>query len=167
MCPYDLDLRIVAEQDQQCLFVAMSMQIQVTLDGEVDHLLHPVRLCRFSVDVEFADAAVIAARIFLPDELEDCRIVEPGLDVVAHPVRPDERHDLQLGPPCVHQFVCTFVGAAGCDNACDAIAAEYVAYLVERIKRFGFLIVMQMRVKNFDLLLCLRRPLKWPRPRST
>src|SRR4029078_9351218 len=128
------------------------MQIQVTLDGEVDHLLHPVRSGRLSINMEFADPTVIAAGIFFLDELENRRIVEPGLDVAAHAIGTDERHDLELGPLCVHQLMCAFVGSAGRDDAGDAVAAEYVAHLVEGEKRLWLLVVMQMSVEDCESL---------------
>src|SRR5262245_60690417 len=86
------------------------MKIQVSLDGKVDHLLHPIRLGGFSVDVEFTDAAIVAQRIFFLDEIENGRIVEPGLDVVAHAIGPDEWHDLELGPFCVHELMRAVLG---------------------------------------------------------
>src|SRR5262245_33387917 len=132
------------------------MKIQVSLDGKVDHLLHPIRLGGFSVDVEFADAAIVAQRIFFLDEIENGRIVEPGLDVVAHAIGPDEWHDLELGPFCVHELMRALVGPAGRNDAGNAVTAKNLAYLVERIKRPGLLVVMQVRVENFHLLLCLR-----------
>ena len=98
MRPDDAGLGIVTEQDEQRLFVAMRVQIEIPLDREIDHLLDPIVLRRLSVNVEFADAAVVAARVFALDQFEDRRIVEPGLDVAAHAIGPDERHHFQLGP---------------------------------------------------------------------
>ena len=42
-----------------------------------------------------ADAAIIAAFIFLLHQVKDEGIAEPGLDVRAHPIGSDEGDDLQ------------------------------------------------------------------------
>ena len=150
MCPDDSRVRIVLEQNKQGFFVTVRMQIQVTLDGEVDHLLHPVRLGGFSVDVEFTDAALVAARILILDEIEYRRIVEPGLDVIADAIGPDEWHDPELGPFCIHELLGAFVGPAGCDNAGDAVAAKHLAHLVERVKWPGLQVIVQVRVEDAE-----------------
>ena len=51
----------------------------------------------------------------------------------------------------VHQLVRALVRAAGGEDAGDAVAAEYLQHLVERIERIGFLVVVQMRVENLKL----------------
>ena len=81
MRPDDPGLRIVPEQEQQRFLVAVRMQPKVALDREVDDLLDLCARRRLAVDVEFADAAIIAALVFRLDQLPDRRIVEPGLDV--------------------------------------------------------------------------------------
>ena len=74
---------LCAEQEQQRFLVAMRVQPQIPLDREIDDPLHLLAGGRLAVDVELADAAVIAALVFGLDQVPDRRIVEPGLDVAA------------------------------------------------------------------------------------
>ena len=59
------------EQDQQRFLVAMGMQPQILLDREIDNLLDLLASGRLAVDVELADAAVIAALVFGLDQIPD------------------------------------------------------------------------------------------------
>src|SRR5262245_59057799 len=63
MGPDDLGLRIVPEQDEERRLVAMGEEIKIARGGEVDDLLDQRALCGIAVDVEFADAAEIAALV--------------------------------------------------------------------------------------------------------
>src|SRR5215510_9618928 len=97
VCPDNPGLGIVTEQNEQRLFVAMRVEVKVSVRREIHHLLDPFRLRRLSVDMEFSDAAVGAARVLVLDQLEDRRIAEPGLYVVAHAIRPDEGFTFSSG----------------------------------------------------------------------
>ena len=103
--------------------------------------------------MKFADADIAATRIFALDQLEDCRIVEPGLDVTARAIGPDEGHDFQLGPLCLGQFKRALVRPAVRDDADDAIAAKNLAHLIERVEGRRLLIVVQVSVEYVDPLL--------------
>src|SRR5262245_25778172 len=152
--PDDPRLGIVTKQDEQRLLVAMRVEVQISFDGEIHDLFHPCRFRRLSVNMKFSDAAVKATRIFVLDQLEDGRIVEPGLDVAAHAIRSDERDHPQLGPLCIRKLKRPFVWTAVGDDSGYSIAPKYVAYLFKRIKRCRLLVVMQMGVEDFDTLLC-------------
>src|SRR5262245_27620305 len=153
MCPDDPGLGIVTEKDEKRLLVAMRVEVQIFLDGEIHDLLDPFRFCRFSVDMEFSDTAIGAARVLLLDQLKDRRIVEPGLYIVAYAIRPNERHDFQLMPLRVREFMRTLVWPAVGDDADDAVAPKHVANLVERIERLRLLVVVQMGIEDFEPLL--------------
>src|SRR5262245_40273443 len=127
--PDDPRLGIVTKQDEQRLLVAMRVDVQVSLDGEINDLFHPFRFRRLSVNMEFSDAPVKAARIFILDQLEDGRIAKPGLDVAAHAIGPDERHHLQLGPLCIRELERTFVWTAVGDDAGYSVAPKHLAHL--------------------------------------
>ena len=43
-------------KNEQCLFVAVRMQVEVPLHREIDHLLDPIRFGRLSVNVKLPDA---------------------------------------------------------------------------------------------------------------
>ena len=64
---------IVGEQVQQRRLVAMAMQIEVALDREIDDLLDQRAGRGVAGDVEFADAAVVAALVFVLDQVEGRR----------------------------------------------------------------------------------------------
>ena len=81
--------------------------------------------------MKFADAAVIAAFEFVLHEIEDEGIAEPGLDVGAHAIRPDEGHDLQARRLGIHQRMRAGVGAAGGEDAGDAMLFEQRQHFVE------------------------------------
>ena len=153
MRPDDLGARIVRKQNQQRFLVAMGVQIEVALNGEVDRLLDPGAGGGLAGEMEFADAAVIAAFVFALDQIEDRRIVEPCLDVGAHPVGPDERHHPEARRFRLDQLMRALVGTAGGEDTGDVVAAEQLQHLVERIERRRLLIVMQVRVEDLDLLL--------------
>ena len=51
------------------------------------------------------------------------------------------------------EFVRPLVRTAVGDDADDAVAAEDLAHLIERIEGRGLLVVVQMRVEDFDPLL--------------
>src|SRR5712671_5912545 len=101
----------------------MRMQPKVMLDREVEGLLDPRPRRRLAVDVEFADAAVIAAPVFGLNQLPDRRIVEPGLDVRAGAIGTDERHDPQARRFRVDELMRALVRTAGRQDARDVVAA--------------------------------------------
>src|SRR5215475_5933149 len=103
--------------------------------------------------MKLADANIAAARIFALDQFENRGIVEPGLDVTAHAIGPDKRHDFQLGPLRLGQFQRALVGAAVRNDADDSVAAENLAYLIERVEGCRFLIIVQVSIENFNPLL--------------
>ena len=141
------------EQEQQRFLVAMRVQPQVLLDREVDNALH-LRTCGgLAVDVEFADAAIIAALVFGLDQIPNRRIVEPGLDVAARAVGPDERHDRKTRCLGIDKLVCALVRPAGGYDAGDIVAPEYLQNLVELVVGARFLIVVQVCVENPQRLL--------------
>src|SRR5262245_21400451 len=122
MCPDDPGVGIVTEKDEKRLFVAMRVEGKILLDGESHARLYPCRFRRFSVDMEFSDTAVGAARVLLLDQFKDRRIVEPGLYIVAYAIRLNERHDFQLRPLRVREFMRTLVRPAVGDDADCAVA---------------------------------------------
>jgi hypothetical protein len=66
VCLNDTGFGVMAKKDKQCLFVTMSVHIEIPLHREIDHPLDPFGFDGLAVDVEFADAAVIAAGVHLP-----------------------------------------------------------------------------------------------------
>ena len=150
MRPDDPHLRIVAEQEEQRFLVAMHVEPQILFDREIDNALDLLASSRLAVDVALADAAIIAALVFGLDQVPDRRIVEPGLDVATHAIRPDERHDREPGRLRVDELVRALVRPAGRDDAGDVVAAENLQHLVELVERVRFLIVVQMRVEDFQ-----------------
>src|SRR6185312_16861663 len=95
MGPDDAGARVVLHQDFDSDVVGVGMQIEVVLDREIDGLFYPLGISRLAREVEFADAAVIAAFEFVPYEVEDGGVAEPGLDVGTDAIRPDEGDDMQ------------------------------------------------------------------------
>ena len=134
----------------------MRVQVEISLDGEVDDLLDPFGRGRLAVDMEFADAAIISALVFRRHQVVDRWVIEPGLDVRTRPVGPDERHHPKPRGLCVHELVGALVRPAGGEDAGHAIAAENLQHLFERIERVGLLIVVQMGVENFETIRDLR-----------
>ena len=59
----------------------MRVQVKTPLNSEINHLLDPIGFRRLPVYMEFADTAVVAARVLALDQFEDRRM------------RPDARHD--------------------------------------------------------------------------
>ena len=104
--------------------------------------------------MKLPDADVAAARVFAFDQFEDRRIIKPGLHIVADAIRPDERHHFKLRPLRLGEFVRPLVRTAVGDDADDAVAAEDLAHLIERVEGRGLLVVVQMRVEDFYPLLC-------------
>ena len=82
-------------QDFDRVIVGMGVQIEIVGHGEVDGLLDPFIVGAPAREMKLADAAIVAALEFVLHQIEDDGILEPGLDIGADPVRPDERHDLQ------------------------------------------------------------------------
>ena len=133
--------------------IGMGVQIEVVGDGEIDGLLHPLAFGRLARDVEFADAAVIAAFELVLHEVEDEGIAEPGLDVGAHAIGPDEGDDLQAGWLRIHQRMRAGVGAAGGEDAGDAVFPEQRQHLVDAVIGLRLPIVVHMGVEDFDRLV--------------
>ena len=159
MRPDDLRTRIVPHQDLDGFVVGVGVQIEIVGDGEIDDLLHNFGIGRLTRQMEFADAAIVAAFEFLLDEVEDQGIAEPGLDIGAHPVRPDERHHPQPFWLRINKRVCAGVGAAGGEDAGDTVLAEQRQHLVGLVGGLRLPIVVQMRVEDFDRLggACIAR----------
>ena len=130
----------------------MGVQIEIVGDGKVDGLLHPLVVRRLARQMEFADAAIVAAFEFVLHEIEDHGIAEPALDIGADAIRPDEGHDLQALGLRVHQRMRAGVRTAGGENAGDAMLLEQRQHLVELVVGLRLPIVMQMRVEDFDRL---------------
>ncbi len=145
-----LALGVVTEQDEQRRLVAMREQIEIARDREVDDLLDQRALRGVAVDVEFADAAKIAAFVFALDQIVDRGIGRPVLHVVARAIGPDERHHPKPRRLGVDELMGALVGAAVGDDAGDIVAAKDVEHPVERIVRVGLLIVVQVRVEDFE-----------------
>ena len=156
MGPDDAGARIVAHQDFDGDVVGMGVQIEIVLDREIDGLLHPLVFGGLARDVEFADAAVIAAFEFLLHEVEDEGIAEPGLDVRAHAVGPDEGDDLQAGGLGVHQRMRAGVRTAGGEDAGDAVLPEQRQHLVDAVIGLRLPIVVHMGVEDLDRLVGAR-----------
>jgi hypothetical protein len=131
----------------------MSVQVEVPLDRKIHHLLDPIGFRRLSVNVKFADAAIVPACVLALDQLENRRIVEPGLHVVAHAIGPDERHHFELRPFRIHELMRALVRPAGGDDAADAVTSKNLAHLLERIERSRLLVVVEVGVEDFQPLL--------------
>ena len=146
-------------------FVAMSVQIEIVLDGDIDGRLDQRSRGVVAVDVEFAHTTAVAALVFGLDQLKDRGITEPCLNVGAHAIGPDEWHHPQSRGLGVHQLMGALVRSAGCENAGDAVAPKYFEHLVERIERIGLLVVVQVRVEKLKLSRATLE--SGPRRRST
>jgi hypothetical protein len=137
-------------QDQQRRLVAMGEQIKIAIDGKVDDLLDQRRLRGAAIDVEFTDAAEIAAFVFDLDQVVDGGIGRPVLHIVAGTIGPDERHDPKPRRLGVDELMGALVRAAVCHDAGDAVAAKDVENAIQRIIRIGLLVVVQMRVEDLE-----------------
>src|SRR6516164_1227404 len=153
MRPDDLGAAIVREQNQQRRLVAMGEKIEITSGGEVDDPLDQRCLRGITVNVELADAAEIAAFVFGLDQVVDRGIGRPILDVVARAIGADERHHPKPGSLGVDELMGAFVRRAVRQDAGDAVAPKNVEHALERIIWVGLLIIMKMRVEDFQRLL--------------
>jgi hypothetical protein len=131
----------------------MGKKIEVALGGKVDDLLDQLSLRSLTVNVKLADATKIAALVFSLDQIVDRGIGRPILYVIARAIRTDERHHPKSGSPSIDQLVRTLVGSAIRQDTGDIVAAKNIEHALERIKGIGLLIVVQMRVKDFQRLL--------------
>src|SRR5262245_20203849 len=153
MRPDDLGAAIVGEQNQKRRLVAMGEKIEITSGGKVDDLLDQWRLRGIAVNVELADAAEIAALVFGLDQVVDRGIGRPILHVVARAIGADERHDPKPGSLGVDELMGALVRTAVRQDAGDAVAPKNVEHALERIIRVGLLIVVEMRVEDFQCRL--------------
>ena len=79
----------------------------------------------------------VAAFEFLLHQLENNGIAEPGLDIGAHPIGPDEGHDLQAGRLGVHQHMRSGIRTAGREDAGDAMLFEQREHFIQLVVGFG------------------------------
>src|SRR5262245_22500061 len=128
----------------------MGEEIEIAPGGEIYDLLDQRALRGIAVDVEFADAAEIAALVLGLDQIVDRRIARPVLHVVAGAIGTDERHHPEPRRLGVDELVGALVGAAVRQDAGDAVAAEDLEHPVERIVRIWLLIVVQVRVEDLQ-----------------
>ena len=133
--------------------VAVRMKIEIALDRKIDDLLHQRTRRRLPVDVEFADAAIIAAFVFFLDQIGREWIAEPGLDVGAHAIRPNERHDPQPRGLGVHELIGALVGPAGREDARDRVAPENLKDLLKREIRIRLLIPVHVGIEQLKPFL--------------
>ncbi len=157
MRPDDLRAPVVAHQDFDGLIVGVSVKVEIVGDREVHGLLDPLGGRGLAREMKLTDAAVVAALELILHQIEDRRIVEPGLDVGADTVRPNERHHPKPVSLCIHQRVGPGVGTAGRQNAGDAMLLEQREHLIDLIIRIRLPVVVEMRVEDLDRLLrCMR-----------
>src|SRR5258707_13554403 len=76
MRPDNPGARVMPNQDFNGLLIGMGMQIEIVGDREVDGLLHPLVFGRFSRQMKFADASVIASFEYVMRQFKDNGIVE-------------------------------------------------------------------------------------------
>src|SRR5215831_8560246 len=153
MRPDDLGAAIVSEQNQKRRLVAMGEKIEIASGGEVDDLLDQPRLRGITVNVELADAAEIAAFVFGLDQVVDRGIGRPILHIVARAIGADERHHPKPGSLGVDELMGALIRTAVRQDAGDAVAPKNVEHALERIVRVGLLIVVKMRVEDFQCRL--------------
>src|SRR5262245_28129194 len=153
MSPDDLGAPIVREQNQERRLVAMGEKIEITSGGKVDDLLDQWCLRGIPVNVELADAAEIAAFVFGLDQVVDRGIGRPVLYVVARAIGADEWHHPKPGSLGVDELVGALVRTAVRQDAGDAVAPKNVEHALERIIGVWLLIVMEVRVEDFQGLL--------------
>src|SRR5262245_54392407 len=153
MRPDDLGAAIVGEQNQERGLVAMGKKIEITSGGKVDDLLDQRCLRGITVNVELADAAEIAAFVFGLDQVVDRGIGRPVLYVVARAIGADERHHPKPRSLGVDELVGALVRTAVRQDAGDAVAPKNVKHAVEGIIGVRLLIVMEMRVEDFQCRL--------------
>src|SRR6516165_4357157 len=153
MRPDDLGAAIVREQNQERRLVAMGEKMEITSGGEVDDPLDQRRLRGITVNVELADAAEIAAFVFSLDQVVDRGIGRPILDVVARAIGAYERYHPKPRSLGVDELMGALVRTAVRQDAGDAVAPKNVEHALERIVRVGLLIVVEMRVEDFQRLL--------------
>src|SRR6195256_3107437 len=100
--------------------------------------------------MKLADSSIIAAFELFLHEIEDDGIAEPGADIGANEVRPDERHDPQAFRLRIDKRMRACVGTTGCKNAGHAMLPEQRQHLIELVVRLRLPIVVQMCVEDFD-----------------
>src|SRR5262249_25733908 len=127
--------------------------IEIAPGSKVDDLLDQRSLRGVTVNVKLADAAKVAALVFGLDQIVDRGIGRPILYVVARTIRADERHHPKAGGLGIDELMGAFVRTTIRQDTGDVVAAKNIEHALERIIRIGLLIVVQMRVKDFQRLL--------------
>ncbi len=131
----------------------MGEKIEITSGGKVDDPLDQRCLRGVAVNVELADAAEIAAFVFGLDQVVDRGIGRPILHVVARAIGADERYHPKPGSLGVDELMGALVRTAVRQDAGNAVAPKNVEHAVERIVRVGLLIIVEMRVEDFQCRL--------------
>src|SRR4029450_816890 len=128
----------------------MGKKIKIALGGKVDNPLDQLSLRSLTVNVELADATKIAALVFGLNQIVDRGVGRPILYVVARAIGADERHHPKSGSLGIDELMGTLVRAAIRQDPGDIVAAKNIEHALERIEGIGLLIIVQMRVEDFQ-----------------
>ena len=140
-------------QDFDGLVVRVGVQIEIFTTAKSTVFLTISVSADFPEQMEFADAAVIAAFEFVLHEIEDDGVVEPAADVGADAVRPNEGNDLQALRFGIRQRMGAGIQDIQLIGPGHAVLYEQHKHLVQLIERFGFPVVVQMGIEYFDGLV--------------
>ena len=96
MGPQDAGLGVLAKDPLDRLGIAMQMQQQTVVAGELDHPTHDRKIGIGTIDMELADCGIAVARQARFEVRNDRGVAHPGADFAARAIRPQRGHD-QIG----------------------------------------------------------------------